>query len=100
MIAMENKQYDYKGSLMEAQVAEASFKQELSKLSKNNKVEIYNLSMYHSLNDKNIQKIAQGDLQRKTNTISSLKEKLESMKKEFDEKIKNETFKVIIFIFI
>ncbi|KAI8906185.1 hypothetical protein DFJ77DRAFT_477750 [Powellomyces hirtus] len=63
---------DTRNELVEAQVAESLYRQELDKVTKN-----YELS--------------RDEIQRKNQTISELKARIESMKREFDEKLQNET---------
>ncbi|KAJ3202003.1 hypothetical protein HDU82_007674 [Entophlyctis luteolus] len=61
----ELKQQETRGSLVEAQVAESLYKQELDK-------------------------IAKEELERKSSAVSELKGKIEALKADFDEKMRNE----------
>ncbi|KAJ3352503.1 hypothetical protein HDU83_007922 [Entophlyctis luteolus] len=67
----ELKQQETRGSLVEAQVAESLYKQELDKVSR-----------HHS--------IAKEELERKSSAVSELKGKIEALKADFDEKMRNE----------
>ncbi|KAJ3119051.1 hypothetical protein HDU96_003226 [Phlyctochytrium bullatum] len=68
---MDSKQRETRASLVEAQVAESLYKEELNKVSKH----------HH---------IAKEELDRKSEKISDLKSKIDKMKNEFEEKIRNE----------
>ncbi|KAI9356509.1 hypothetical protein DFJ73DRAFT_227869 [Zopfochytrium polystomum] len=72
LFVLENKNRDSRSAIVEAQVAESLYKQELERVSK-----------YH--------KLTKDELERKSSSISELKCKLDSLKQSFDEKIRNET---------
>ncbi|KAJ3140874.1 spermatogenesis-associated protein 17 [Physocladia obscura] len=72
---LETKQQETRSTLVEAQVAESLYKQERDKVSK-----------HHG--------IAKEELNRKASTISDLKGKLESLKFEFDSKMRNEVIQL------
>ncbi|KAJ3320092.1 Coiled-coil domain-containing protein 40, partial [Blyttiomyces sp. JEL0837] len=69
---LEHKHKDTRGALVEAQVAESLYKQELKRVSK-----------HHEL--------AKDELERKTISLSEMKGRLDHLKFDFEEKIRNET---------
>ncbi|KAJ1560198.1 hypothetical protein HK405_007911, partial [Cladochytrium tenue] len=69
--AADEKQRDSRGALVEAQVAESLYRQELDRVSRHYKLE-------------------KNELERKSLSLSDLKGKLERLKSEFDEKMRNE----------
>ncbi|KAJ3123918.1 hypothetical protein HK098_001563 [Nowakowskiella sp. JEL0407] len=73
--SLDSKARDTKNQLVEAQVAESLYRQELEKVNK-----------HHTL--------AKDELDRKTLNISDMKDKLENMKNEFDRKWKDETIRI------
>ncbi|KAJ3107366.1 hypothetical protein HDU97_004248 [Phlyctochytrium planicorne] len=69
--SIDSKQRETRASLVEAQVAESLYKEELNKVTK-----------HHNL--------ARDELGRKSQTISDLKATIDKLKYDFDEKIRNE----------
>ncbi|TPX65655.1 hypothetical protein SpCBS45565_g05040 [Spizellomyces sp. 'palustris'] len=68
----DSKSRDIRGELVEAQVAESLYRQELDRVNKHHE-------------------IALEELERKTSTVSELKARLDALKQHFEEKTRNET---------
>ncbi|KND03985.1 uncharacterized protein SPPG_01433, partial [Spizellomyces punctatus DAOM BR117] len=68
----DSKSRDIRSELVEAQVAESLYRQELDRVNKHHE-------------------IALEELERKTSTVSELKARIDALKQHFEEKIRNET---------